>query len=37
MKNVLKIYKRDIKEIAKEIENKNNNIKSKLFDVANLI
>ena len=34
---LIKDYLAEIKEIAKEIENKNNNIKSKLFDVANLI
>ena len=34
---LIKDYLEEIKEIAKEIENKNNNIKSKLFDVANLI
>ena len=34
---LIKDYLSEIKEIAKEIENKNNNIKSKLFDVANLI
>ena len=34
---LIKDYLSEIKEIAKEIENKNNNIKSKLFDIANLI
>ena len=34
---LIKDYLAEIKEIAKEIENKNNNIKSKLFDIANLI
>ena len=34
---LIKDYLSEIKDIAKEIENKNNNIKSKLFDVANLI
>ena len=34
---LIKDYLLEIKEIAKEIENKNNNIKSKLFDIANLI
>ena len=34
---LIKDYLAEIKDIAKEIENKNNNIKSKLFDIANLI
>ena len=34
---LIKDYLVEIKEIAKEIENKNNNIKSKLFDISNLI
>lgn len=34
---LIKDYLAEIKEIAEEIENKNNNIKSKLFDIANLI
>lgn len=34
---LIKDYLAEIKDIAKEIEDKNNNIKSKLFDIANLI